>query len=58
MLAKWVVGDAESARKRIAELASTYGVDEVMVNPIAGAVRGTDPRTAPAREETLRLLAD
>jgi luciferase family oxidoreductase group 1 len=58
MLAKWVVDDAESARKRIAELASTYGVDEVMVNPIAGAARGTDPRTAPAREETLRLLVD
>jgi luciferase family oxidoreductase group 1 len=58
MLAKWVVDDAESARKRIAELAATYGVDEVMVNPIAGAARGTDPRTAPAREETLRLLVD
>jgi luciferase family oxidoreductase group 1 len=58
MLAKWVVDDAESARKRIVELASTYGVDEVMVNPIAGAGRGTDPRRAPAREETLRLLVD
>jgi hypothetical protein len=28
-----------------------------MVHPVAGAVRGTDPATAPTREQTLRLLA-
>ncbi|MCW2853040.1 MAG: luciferase [Nocardioides sp.] len=57
MAARWVIGDAEQARARVAELAATYGVDEVMVNPVAGAVDGTDPATSPARDETLRLLA-
>ena len=40
------------------ELATSYDVDEVMVHPVAGALAGTDPATAPAREDTLRLLAD
>jgi luciferase family oxidoreductase group 1 len=58
MRAKWVIGDAATARARLEELAATYGVDEVMVNPVAGAHAGVDPRTAPGREETLRLLVD
>ena len=40
------------------ELATTFGVDEVMVHPVAGAVEGTDADRGPAREETLRLLSD
>jgi luciferase family oxidoreductase group 1 len=58
MRARWVIGDAASARAEIARLASTYGVDEVMVNPVGAAFVGTDPATSPAREQTLRLLAD
>jgi luciferase family oxidoreductase group 1 len=57
MAARWVIGSPERARTRILELASTYGVDEVMVHPVAGAYAGTEPGRAPAREETLRLLA-
>ena len=57
MRSKWVVGDAASARTQLLDLAATYGVDEVMVNPVAGAYVGTDADRAPAREETLRLLA-
>jgi luciferase family oxidoreductase group 1 len=57
MRERWVIGDASSARQRIADLAADYGVDEVMVNPVAGAYQGVDPRTAPGRELTLRLLA-
>jgi hypothetical protein len=38
-------------------VASEFDVDEVMVNPVASAYRGTDPATAPAREVTLELLA-
>ena len=57
MQRRWVIGDPEQAAGQIKELATAYGVDEVMVNPIAGAARGADPATAPAREETLRLLA-
>ena len=57
MLRRWIVGDPDQAATQLKELAAAYGVDEVMVNPIAGAAVGTDPATAPAREETLRLLA-
>ena len=52
-----VVGTPESAAAQVRELAERFGVDEVMVNPVASAFRGTDPRTAPAREQTLELLA-
>ena len=57
MQRRWVVGTPAQAAAQIQELATTYGVDEVMVNPISSAVAGTDPATSPAREETLRLLA-
>ena len=42
--------EPSSARRRraaeqVRELAEQFGVDEVMVNPVASARRGTDPRT-------------
>ncbi len=57
MRPRWVVGDADSARAQLEGLAATYGVDEVMVHPVAAAHEGTDPARSPAREQTLRLLA-
>jgi luciferase family oxidoreductase group 1 len=57
MMDRWVVGTPESAAARLRELASTFGVDEVMVHPVAGALRGTPADSSPAREETLRLLS-
>jgi luciferase family oxidoreductase group 1 len=57
MAERWVIGAPDRARARIAELAATYDVDEVMVHPVAGAWTGTEPGSSPAREETLRLLA-
>ncbi|QIG41748.1 LLM class flavin-dependent oxidoreductase [Nocardioides anomalus] len=57
MRAKWVVGDPASAREQLETLATTYGVDEVMVHPVAAAHVGTDPTTSPTREETLSLLS-
>ena len=57
MLERWVIGTPESAAAQLRELAGTFGVDEVMVHPIAGAVRGTPADRSPAREETLRLLS-
>lgn len=58
MAAKWIIGGPEESRARLAELAATYGVDEVMVAPVAAAYVGTDPAASPARERTLELLAD
>ena len=55
MLDRWVVGTPESAAAQLRELAATFGVDEVMVHPVAGALPG-HPDRSPAREETLRLL--
>jgi len=57
MRRRWVIGDPATARAEVERLAASYGVDEVMVNPVAGAFRGTDPRTGPGREQTLALLA-
>ena len=57
MRGRWVIGTPDQARARIAELAATYAVDEVMLNPVSGAYTGTEPTVSPGREETLRLLA-
>ena len=52
-----VVGTPTEAAEQVRALADEFGVDEVMVNPVASARRGTDPATAPARDVTLELLA-
>ncbi|HET6153887.1 MAG TPA: LLM class flavin-dependent oxidoreductase [Marmoricola sp.] len=57
MKERWVIGTPEAAATQLRSLATTYDVDEVMVNPVAGAFEGTPVDAAPAREETLRLLA-
>ncbi|UDY24278.1 LLM class flavin-dependent oxidoreductase [Nocardioides sp. Kera G14] len=57
MRERWIIDDAAGALKRLRALADEFGVDEVMVNPVGGAHVGEDPRTAPGREQTLRLLA-
>jgi luciferase family oxidoreductase group 1 len=56
-LQRAVVGTPTEAAEQVRELAAAFGVDEVMVNPVASARRGTDPATAPARDRTLELLA-
>ena len=57
MLERWVVGTPDEAGEQVAKLAATYDVDEVMLHPVAGALTGTPSDEAPAREDTLRLLA-
>ena len=57
MLERWVVGTPDQAGEQVAKLAATYDVDEVMLHPVAGALAGTPADRAPAREQTLRLLA-
>ncbi|MGZ5414353.1 MAG: LLM class flavin-dependent oxidoreductase, partial [Aeromicrobium sp.] len=56
-LRRSVIGTPSEAAARISTLAEKFGVDEVMVNPVASAHRGADPRTADARNTTLALLA-
>ncbi|MDZ4267689.1 MAG: LLM class flavin-dependent oxidoreductase, partial [Mycobacterium sp.] len=52
-----VMGSPAEAADQVNALAERFGVDEVMIHPVASAFRGTDPATAPAREVTLELLA-
>jgi luciferase family oxidoreductase group 1 len=56
-LRRAVVGSPTEAADQVRALAAEFDVDEVMVNPVASAHRGTDPATAPARDTTLELLA-
>lgn len=57
-LQRAVVGTPAEAAEQLKTLAERFGVDEVMVNPVASAHRGTDPASAPNREATLELLAE
>jgi luciferase family oxidoreductase group 1 len=54
---RWVIGTPADAAARLRALADEFDVDEVMVHPVAGAVRGTPVDASPAREQTLELLA-
>ena len=56
-LQRAVVGSPIEAAEQVRVLADEFGVDEVMVNPVASAHRGTDPATAPGRATTVELLA-
>jgi luciferase family oxidoreductase group 1 len=56
-LARAVVGTPSEAAGQVRALAERFGVDEVMVNPVASARQGTDPASAPGRAATLELLA-
>jgi len=53
----WVVGTPDAAAADLAELARSYGVDEVMVHPVAGASELDPSDRVPAREATVELLA-
>jgi luciferase family oxidoreductase group 1 len=57
MRTRWVVGTPERAYAKLTELAARYGVDEVMVHPVAGSSESDPTGRAPAREATLTLLA-
>lgn len=57
-LERAVLGTPSEAVAQLRELAHRFGVDELMLNPVASARRGTDPATAPGRESTVKLLAE
>src|SRR5262245_22378989 len=46
-LERAVLGTPEEAAEQVRALAERFGVDEVMVHPVASAHLGTDPATAP-----------
>jgi luciferase family oxidoreductase group 1 len=54
--ANWFVGTGESVAAELATFAARYGVDEVMISPIAGAYDGEPMDAAPGRTQTLELL--
>ncbi|WP_114560271.1 LLM class flavin-dependent oxidoreductase [Desertihabitans aurantiacus] len=58
MSAPWVVGDPATVADRLRGLAAEFGVDEVMVHPVAGAAAADPLDRTPAREETLQRLAE
>src|SRR3546814_5815180 len=41
MRSRWVIGDPSGAADEVARLAATSAVDEVMIQPVAGAYAGT-----------------
>ena len=55
---RWVVGPPAAAAAAVRDLAQRYAVDEVMVNPVAGASDADPLDRVPAREQTVRLLAE
>jgi luciferase family oxidoreductase group 1 len=58
MLERWIVDAPDAAADRMRELATRFGVDEVMVSPGAGRRDGDPLDRSPARELTLELLAE
>ncbi|PFG19707.1 MsnO8 family LLM class oxidoreductase [Serinibacter salmoneus] len=53
-----VVGTPQEAAEQLRAMARRHGVDEVMISPAAGAFEADPLDRVPAREETLRLLAE
>ncbi len=57
MRSRWIIDSPANAKARIAAVAAQFGVDEVMIHPVAGSREGTPLDGAPTREQVLRLLA-
>jgi luciferase family oxidoreductase group 1 len=55
--ARWIIGTPDTAWTQLAALAEKYGVDEVMVSPVASDREGQDVRVGAGAERTLELLA-
>ena len=54
----WIVGDPRRARDQLMEIVTALDIDEVVINPVAGAYAGDDVSRAPNRERTLTWLAE
>ena len=54
---RWFVGTGESVAAELQAFATKYGVDEVMISPVAGVYESEPRDTAPGRTQTLELIA-
>ncbi len=54
---KWFVGTGAEVRAALGEFAARWGVDEVMVSPVAGAYDAEPMESAAGRIQTLEALA-
>jgi luciferase family oxidoreductase group 1 len=54
---RWIIGAPDAAAAKLTALATLYGVDEVMVSPVASAHDSESASVNLAREQTLELLA-
>ena len=54
---KWFVGTGDDVQGQLAAFAAQYGVDEIMVSPVAGAYDGESLDTSVGRAQTLELIA-
>ncbi len=55
--AKWFVGTGAEVASALTAFAASYGVDEVMISPVAGSYDGEPMDAAPGRVQTLELVA-
>jgi hypothetical protein len=58
MIDRWIVDEPQAAARRVRELATRHGVDEVMVVPVAASRADESLDATPGRTQTLELLAD
>ncbi len=54
----WIIASPREAAEQLERLATSLGIDEIMINPVAGSYSADDPARAPNRERTLTLLAE
>lgn len=54
---RWFVGTGESVATEVREFAAHWGVDEVMLSPVAGAYAAEPAASATGRAQTLELVA-
>jgi len=54
---RWFVGTGESVAAEVRAFAERYGVEEVMLSPVAGAYEAEAKDDSPGRAQTLELIA-
>ena len=54
----WFVGTGDDVAGRLRDFATRWGVDEVMISPVAAAREGEPLDTSPGRVATVELLAE